>query len=99
MLPSNGRRDPRQSDLARKIAERLADATPTRKRFSFRDSVLVGRLISGSIILLAVVAGVAVVALGANWVLDNSSPPTTQVLLAGNDEDHEQDPVVSTTTG
>ncbi|HEX6219567.1 MAG TPA: hypothetical protein VF115_00590 [Acidimicrobiia bacterium] len=60
-------------DLARMLASQLASPQPQKTRFSLRDSVLVGRLIAGVIIILMGVGIVGAVLLGVDWWTDRSS--------------------------
>lgn len=70
------------SELAKQIAERLAVNESARKRrFSLRDSVVVGGLINGLVVLTVAVIIVAGIFVGVNWLLslgDDDQPTAVE---------------------
>lgn len=83
MPPPIGPQRPSPEELARRIAERLAEqGPPSAKGFSWRTSVLIGRLVSGLIVLATAAALVLGVYAGVDLLLDSPSPPPPQVLSA-----------------
>ena len=56
-------------ELARLVAEHLAENPVRKKRFSVRNSVLVGRLISGAVALVTAALLVLGTFAGVNWVV------------------------------
>ena len=78
--PPNRRHDPTPEDLARAVADRLARSKPTTVRFSLRDSVLVGRIVTGVTALVSIALVVAGVVTGANWLLARTTEPHPEVL-------------------
>lgn len=81
-MPQPNRRDRlNPEDLAKKIAERLSESGAPKSdvTFSLRNSVLVGRLISG-LIIVALAGGLAfAVTIGVNWFMGRSDAATGEI--------------------
>ncbi|HEU4318747.1 MAG TPA: hypothetical protein VFS66_01555 [Acidimicrobiia bacterium] len=75
-----GRDNLSPEELARQLAEHLAQTSGPARRFSLRSSVLVGRLISGVLIMGTAAIAVVAVVFGANWLLDRTSRNAPEVL-------------------
>lgn len=83
MPPPIGPQRPTPEELARRIAQRLAEqGPPTAKGFSWRTSVLVGRLVSGLVVLTTAAVLVLGVYAGVDLLLDSPPPASPQVLSA-----------------
>ena len=81
MPPPTGPRRPSPEELAKQIAARLAETGESNsKRSSLRNSVLVGRLVSGTIVLSTAAVLVLGIFAGVDLLLDDASVESPQVL-------------------
>ncbi|HUG08826.1 MAG TPA: hypothetical protein VMP13_08035 [Acidimicrobiia bacterium] len=78
-----GRRHPTPDELAKQIAQRLSESSPPPEPgFSWRNSIVVGRLISGSFVVVFAVAVVGVVLAGVTWLGADVGEVEPEVLSA-----------------
>lgn len=104
MPPPTGPRRPSPDELAKQIAARLAETGEANsRRFSLSDSVLVGRLVSGTIVLSTAAVLVLGIFAGVDLLLDDASagptaePPQVLSLEVTGEDDPDPTNGVPTT--
>ena len=100
-MPHQAGRNSSPDEFAKELARRLAATPPPPDPgFSWRDSVVVGRLISGGVVALFAVVLVGLVFSGVGWVLSGDGEIEPEVLSANVETSSTQaGETPSTTTG